>query len=71
MKAYLLWLASCLVLPPFIQTCSHTWKHPLHKSQLEYVPQLKLEENLDQHRSLLELRQIKQDLGSYTDDPGK
>ena len=31
-------LPSCLVLLPCIQTCPHIWKHPLHKSQLEYVP---------------------------------
>ena len=31
-------LLSCLVLLPCIQTCPHIWEHPLHKSQLEYVP---------------------------------
>ena len=29
---------SCLVLLPCIQTCPHIREHPLHKSQLEYVP---------------------------------
>ena len=27
-----------LVLPSCIQTCSNIQKHPLHQSQLEYVP---------------------------------
>ena len=71
MKAHLPQLPSCLLFPPCIQMWPHIWEHPLHKSQLEFVPQLKLEENLDQPFSLSELRQIKQDLGSYTDDPGK
>ena len=38
MKAQLPQLPSCLVLLPCIQTCPHIWEHPLHKSQLEYVP---------------------------------
>ena len=38
MKAHLPWLQSCLVLLPFIQTCSHIREHPIHKSQLENVP---------------------------------
>ena len=38
MKAHLPQLPSCLVLLPCIQTCPHFVEHPLHKSQLEYVP---------------------------------
>ena len=38
MKAHLPQLPSSLVLLPCIQTCPHIWEHPLHKSQLEYVP---------------------------------
>ena len=37
-KAHLPQLPSCLVLLPCIQTCPHIWEHPLHKSQLEFVP---------------------------------
>ena len=55
--------------------CPHIWEHPLHKNQLEYVSKLKRGEfGLTQdHKpfSFWELRQIKQNLGSYTDDPGK
>ena len=38
MKAQLPQLPSCLVLLPCIQTRPHIREHPLHKSQLEYVP---------------------------------
>ena len=31
-------LPSCLVFLPCIQMCPHIWEHPLHKSQLEYIP---------------------------------
>ena len=37
-KAHLPQLPSCLVLLPCIQACPHTQEHPLHKSQLQYVP---------------------------------
>ena len=38
MKAYVPQLLSYLVLLPYIQTCPHIREHPLHKSQLKYVP---------------------------------
>ena len=38
MKAHLPQLPSCLLFPPCIQMWPHIWEHPLHKSQLEYVP---------------------------------
>ena len=64
-----------MVLLPCIQMCLLTWKHPLHINQLEYVPLSKLEEFrptlVHKPFSLLELRQMEQDLGSCTDDPGK
>ena len=37
-KAHIPQLPSCLVLLPCIQACSHIWEHPLHNSQLDYVP---------------------------------
>ena len=37
-KAHLPQLLSCLVLLPCIQASPHTQEHPLHNSQLEYVP---------------------------------
>ena len=38
MKAHLPQLPRCLLLLPFIQMSPHIWEHPVHKSQLEYVP---------------------------------
>ena len=37
-KAHLPQLPSFLVLLPCTRACPHTQEHPLHKSQLEYVP---------------------------------
>ena len=54
--------------------CQHIQEHPLHKSQLQYVPETGAEfwpTQVHKPFSLLELRQIKQNLESYTDDPGK
>ena len=70
MKVHLPCLLSCLMLHPCIQTCPHIWKHPLYKSQLEYGGEFG-PSRVHKPFSLLKLRQIKQDLGSYTDDPGK
>ena len=58
------------MLLPCIQTCAHIQEHPLHKSQVENGGEFK-PTRVHKPFSLLELRQIKQDLGSYTDDPGK
>ena len=69
MKAHLPWLLSCLVLLHHIQTCPHIQEHPLHKSQVENGGKFK-PTRIHKPFSLLKLRQIKQDLGSYTDDPG-
>ena len=38
MKAYVPQLLSYLVLLHCIQTCPQIWEHPLHNSQLKYVP---------------------------------
>ena len=37
-EAHFPWLLSCMVLLPYIQICPHIREHPLHKSQLKYVP---------------------------------
>ena len=70
-KAHLPWLLSCLKLLLCIQTWPRIWEHLLHKRPLvetrgDFRPTW-----VHKPLSLLELRQIKQDLWSYTDDPGK
>ena len=74
-KTYLPWLPSCLGLLPCIQTCppfpgalfpqKPTQIFPLVETGGQFGPTW-----VHKSFSLLELRD-KQDLGSYTDDPGK
>ena len=76
MKAHLPWLPSCLVLLLCIQTCPHIWGTPPPQKPIRVCPLIETGGELGStwvHKpfSLLELRQIKQDLGSCTDDPGK
>ena len=71
MKAHLPQLPSCLVLLPRTQTCPHIREHLLHKSPFVETRGKFRPTWVHKPFSLLELRQIKQDLGSYTDDPGK
>ena len=74
MKAHLPQLPSCLVLLPCIQTCPHIGSSPSTKasSSMSLSWNWRIQ-TIRGHKpfSLLELRQIKQDLGSYTDHPGK
>ena len=75
-KAHLPWLQSCLVLLPFIQTCSHIREHPHPQKPTRVCPLVETGGEFGPTRvhkpfSLLELRQIKQDLGNYMDDSGK
>ena len=73
-KAHLPQLPNCLVLLPCIQTCPHPGT-PLPQNPTQVCPLVDTGEfrptQVHKPFSLLELRQIKQDLGSYTDDPGK
>ena len=76
MKAHLPQLPSCLVLLPYIQMCPNIWEHPPQPNPTRVCPLVKTggefrPTQVHNPFSLLELRWMKQDLGSYTDDPGK
>ena len=76
MKAHLPQLPSCLVLLPCIQTMPPYLGAPPSQKWTRVSPLVEtggVFELTWVHKpfSLLGLRQIKQDLGSYTDDPGK